>query len=117
MSAPTDILEASPVKRPSKAAQHRRAFDLALYRAVDEVLHYLWDPVGIASVPAARREYHRYVPQIFGMIRNGCESHVIAQYLSQIASERMGLEQDPEHSIQIARVLLEWKEAVRERHG
>jgi hypothetical protein len=119
MSAPTDTLEATapPTQRPAKPAPKRRAFDLALYRAVDEVLHYLWDPVGISSVPAARREYHRYIPQVFGMLRVGNDSHAIARCLSQIVTERMGLKDDPEHSNQIARVLLEWKEAVRDRHG
>lgn len=32
---------------------------LALYRAVDEVLHYVWDLIGASAFPQARNEYHR----------------------------------------------------------
>ncbi len=32
--------------------------ELELYRRVDEVLYYVWDPIGVASSPAA----HGYLP-------------------------------------------------------
>ena len=36
----------------------------ALYRAIGEILHYVWDPIGIAGVPQARDEYDSYVAQV-----------------------------------------------------
>ena len=39
--------------------------DEELYRRVDEVLHYIWDPIGVAGAPMARDEYYAYLPQIF----------------------------------------------------
>ncbi len=30
--------------------------DMAPYRAIDEVLHYIWDPIGISDAPEARDE-------------------------------------------------------------
>lgn len=32
--------------------------DMDLYRAVDEVLHFIWDPIGVRGFPEARDEYH-----------------------------------------------------------
>jgi hypothetical protein len=36
-----------------------------LYRRTDEVLHYIWDPIGVAGVPEARDEYDSYLPHAF----------------------------------------------------
>ena len=36
------------------------SLDEELYRRVDEVLHYLWDPIGVAGIPEARDEYYGY---------------------------------------------------------
>jgi hypothetical protein len=37
--------------------------DKELYRRIDEVVHYLWDPIGVSDVPEARDEYHSYLPE------------------------------------------------------
>ena len=84
----------------------------ALYRAVDEVLHYVWDPIGVAGVPEARDEYHSYLPVVFGMVRDGNGEEEIAQYLSQVATERMGLSRNADHDLEVARVLVAWKDAI-----
>ncbi|MDM0067065.1 hypothetical protein [Variovorax sp. J31P207] len=91
--------------------------DLALYRAVDEVLHYLWDPIGVASIPGARDEYHGYLPHIFGMLKNGSVEDELAEYLSGVATNRMGLSARPDHDRAIARHLLNWKAALSEQQG
>ena len=83
--------------------------DVALYRAVDEVLHYVWDPIGINSIPQARDEYHGYLPQVFGMLRDGADESAIAAYLTAVSTERMGLSPRPDHDRDVARVLLDWK--------
>ncbi len=88
--------------------------DLALYRAVDEVLHYLWDPIGVASVPEARDEYHAYLPRVFGMLKNGSIEDELAEYLGDVATTRMGISARPDHDRAIARLLLAWKAAIGE---
>ncbi len=45
-----------------------------LYQRVDEVLHYLWDPIGVSDVPGARDEYHSYVPQVFSLLKQRKEN-------------------------------------------
>jgi len=88
--------------------------DMALYRAVDEVLHYLWDPIGISCVPQARDEYHGYLPQVFSMLRKGADESQLAGYLTTVTTERMGLSPRTDHDREVARVLLDWKEC---EHG
>ena len=39
--------------------------DLELYRRIDEILHFNWDPTGVADVPETRSEYYSYLPQVF----------------------------------------------------
>ena len=80
-----------------------------LYRAVDEVLHYIWDPIGISGVPEARDEYHPYLPHVYDLVRNGADTTEVANYLSSITTERMGLTANASHDLQIANVLLCWK--------
>lgn len=94
--------------------QKLSAPDLSLYRAVDEVLHYVWDPIGVCGVPQARDEYHGYLPQVFGLLRDGADQFAIAAFLTSITTERMGLSSRPDHDSEVARILLDWKESVRD---
>jgi hypothetical protein len=87
--------------------------ETALYRAVDEVLHYVWDPIGVSAIPEARDEYNTYVPQVFGLVRDGMTSEGIAIFLSRIVVERMGLRDNPSHSLEVANILVNWKEFSR----
>ena len=95
--------------------QKLSAQDLALYRAVDEVLHYVWDPIGVAGTPEARDEYYGYLPKVFVLVRDGEEESAIAAELGSITTQRMGLSARPEHDLEIARLLLSWRESVNER--
>ena len=86
--------------------------DLALYRAVDEVLHYIWDPIGVSGVPEARDEYQSYLPQVFELVRKNQSEEKIASYLGMIASERMGLPVRKEHDLKVAQLLLNWQSVI-----
>ena len=87
--------------------------DLELYRAVDETLHYKWDPIGVSGVPQARDEYHGYLPKAFGLLRNGASPEAIATYLGSVAVDRMGLPPRPEHDLEVATSLVAWREVIR----
>ncbi len=89
--------------------------DQALYGAVDEVLHYIWDPIGISAIPQARGEYRGYLPHVFGILRDGASAEAIASYLGQVLTERMGLSSVPAHDLELANVLLEWKGIIDAR--
>lgn len=87
--------------------------DKDLYRMVDEVLHYIWDPIGVAGEPRARDEYYAYVPGVFSLVRDGKNAEEISAYLRSIATEHMGLTAVPDAEFTVARLLLEWKELIR----
>ncbi|MFI2549769.1 hypothetical protein, partial [Streptomyces rochei] len=61
--------------------------DLEFYRRVDEVLYYVWDPIGVSSCPATRDEYQRYLPTVFAMLQEGSAASQIAAFLDKTATE------------------------------
>ena len=63
---------------------------LALYKAIDEILWRDWDPIGISGSEGPRDEYHAYLPQVFQLTLAGDRTR-IADYLFTVATERMGL--------------------------
>ena len=91
--------------------------DMALYRACDEVLHYVWDPIGVATAPQARDEYYSYLPLVFQMVRDGRSEEEVAKYLTQITTVQMGLDEAHSHDLDVARLLLEWKDVVDEKYA
>lgn len=80
-------------------------------RRVDEVLHYLWDPIGVAYSPVARDEY-QYVPNVLALLQEGAGASSLSTYLDAVATERMGLQARSEHSKRVAQLLLEWKAEI-----
>jgi hypothetical protein len=86
--------------------------EMELYRATDEVLYYLWDPIGISAIPDARDEYRGYLPHVFGMLRANATQTEIAAYLSEITSARMGLSAVPERDTQVAKILVSWRDVI-----
>lgn len=83
-----------------------------LRRAVGEILHYLWDPIGVAEVPDARSEYDAYADRIFAMLVHGSSELDIAAALQGMAQQQMGLHCSEPHGARIARTLIAWREAA-----
>lgn len=91
--------------------------DEELYRRVDEVLHYIWDLIGVAGIPMARDEYYSYLPQVFSLVRDGASADRIATYLFEVVTERMELRETMEHTHEIVVILLEWKDAIDQKYS
>jgi hypothetical protein len=72
-------------------SQHLSPEEKELYRRIDEVLFYLWDPIGVAGAPEARDEYEGYVPHVFSLLTNQAGSVIIADFLAKTEAEDMGL--------------------------
>ena len=87
--------------------------DSELYRHIEEVVHYIWDPIGISEMPQARDEYASYMTAIFGRVKAGKKDDII-EYMKWVASENMGLSFDEEKAMKAASVMLEWKEYINE---
>lgn len=75
---------------------------------VDEILYYIWDPIGVAAEPSTRDEYSRYVPELLALLESDATADQIARYLNDIATGKMGLRPNDKHSLGIARLLLVW---------
>lgn len=91
--------------------------DLALYQAVDEVLHYIWDPIGVSMFPEARDEYHSYLPRVFAQVREGRSPKDIAMLLTLLTTEPMGLMAKPDHDLSVAELLVYWKRVIDARYA
>jgi len=86
----------------------------ALYRAIGEVLHYVWDPNGVAGIPQARDEYDSYVPQVLSLVRSGAPEAEISTYLARLAADRMGLDNTLQRSNEAASALVDWRDFINE---
>jgi hypothetical protein len=86
--------------------------DEELYRRTDEVLHYIWDPIGVSRAPEARDEYYSYLPQIFGLLKTNANADRIAMHLTEIATTSMDLTQNRKHDLEVAELLLHWQRVI-----
>ncbi len=86
-----------------------------LYQRTDEVLHYLWDPIGVAGAPGARDEYWSYLPHVFSLLMQRVEEGVIADYLLKVERDAIGLPGRPDEALEIARKLIEYRTWVLDR--
>ena len=92
---------------------------MELYRRVDEILTYLWDPIGISWVPQARDEYSAYLPQVFKRVIDGQSANKIADCLIQFETESIGLNstiKSKEHALSIAKLLIDHYEWIKQKN-
>ena len=86
--------------------------EMELYRATDEVLHYIWDPIGISDSPNARDEYWSYLPQVFRMLVDKTPEDKMVDYLIEIETGSMGLNPNRENAKRVVEILHEYKEKI-----
>lgn len=91
-------------------------FERELYQRTSEVLHYVWDPIGVAHEPAARDEYDSYLPIVVSMLRDPCRHTAIAAALLQIERDRMGLAPDAQRADMVMAVLVDWMIILMEKY-
>ena len=89
------------------APEHKR-----LWRYCGEVLHYIWDPIGVAEAPSARDEYESYVPVVFKLLIAQESTDAIANSLVGIETERMELPANREQALKAAEALVEMREWI-----
>lgn len=86
--------------------------EMELYKRIDEILFYKWDPIGVSDSGWGRDEYQSYLPQVFKMALEYNEPEKIAEYLGVVTSENMGLPRGTGNDLVISKLILEVKEAV-----
>jgi hypothetical protein len=85
-----------------------------LEKRVDEVLYYVWDPIGVNEEPYARAEYRSYVSSVLGCLVEGKTASEIADYLCKIESESMWLSPNKQSALKVANALIQNKKAIDE---
>lgn len=86
---------------------------IELERRIDEVLFYVWDPIGVSGMPAARGEYSSYTMTILKYVLDE-DLKKIAWQLGKIETNSMGLMTNEIKNLEIAELLLDFKYAVEE---
>src|SRR4051812_33480474 len=89
-----------------------------LYRRVDEVLHYIWDPIGVAGTPEARDEYQSYLPHVFSLLIQHAPESEITAFLTKTETERMGLSNSrhaQKHAEEVAHTLTRYRDTIQQR--
>ena len=87
--------------------------DAELYKRVDEIAHYIWDPIGVRDIAQARDEYHGYLPGLYGRVKAGDLDQII-DYMRWVVTENMGMSFDQSSAKNAARVMLDWKDKIEE---
>jgi hypothetical protein len=80
-----------------------------MYR-IDEILYYLWDPIGVNDSPGARDEYTSYADSVWRMALGGKTESELSDYLTGIVTSRMELEPRKESDDSVAALIMSWKE-------
>jgi hypothetical protein len=91
------------------------AYEKDVFRYCNEVLHYVWDPIGVAGHPQARDEYDSYVPGVVSLLFSNASASKIANHLTRIATESMGLSAARKRDLEIAELLIEWCQVLKDR--
>lgn len=74
-------------------------------RMVQIVLHWAWDPIGVRGIEEAADEYDMYAPHLLGMLEADAPVERIADYLTSIVRDRMGLPPKPDRDEDVASML------------
>jgi hypothetical protein len=87
----------------------------AIQRRVDEILYYLWDPIGVKDEPAARSEYSSYAASISSLLISENDQESIAKQLTMFERDNMGMvPANEKHAMEIAEILIKAKNAIEE---
>lgn len=81
------------------------AKDFLLYKKIDDILWFDWDPIGINDF-APRDEYQSYVPEIFELVKANADRQEIANRLHKLETENMGMSGTIESCLTIANKIL-----------
>ncbi len=83
-----------------------------LERRVDEVLFYMWDPLGFKDEPYCRNEYRSYVQEVFSCLEQSKSSIEVENLLIDIVENRMGLIISREIARHVGKILHRYKKLI-----
>ncbi len=62
-----------------------------IQRDIGRILLRDWDPIGVRDVPEAQDEYESYVGGVYQLLAAGSSPQRVAEHLSALETDRMGL--------------------------
>jgi hypothetical protein len=88
--------------------------DREMYRRIDEVLFYIWDPIGVDAFVGAptRDEYRSYVLGLLSLVKSGADKDAIAEHLGTIVYDTIGLSRCREREEKVAEILVKWRQKI-----
>ncbi|MES2971428.1 MAG: hypothetical protein V4702_03850 [Patescibacteria group bacterium] len=92
-------------------------YDRVLLQRIDEVLQYIWDPIGVAGEPAARDEYDHYLPELLNAILGGASKESVVDILNKIAADSMELTMTDDYAKRTHRaveIIFDWADYLKE---
>jgi hypothetical protein len=90
--------------------------EMELYRRTDEVLHYIWDPIGVSGAPEVRDEYYSYLPRVFSMLSSTVDGKEIVEYLISVERDMMGLsvtDESKDNISEVVDILLSYRDWIK----
>lgn len=83
-----------------------------LYKRIDEILFYRWDPIGISDSDWPRNEYKTYVPQVFRIALENDDPEPITEYLCKVETDYLDMKGRKNFNMRIAEQILDIKNAI-----
>lgn len=75
----------------------------------DEVLHYIWDPIGIRGQPGARDEYCSYGSEVTALLVTGANREQVRDHLNNVSLKMMGLTGGADSA---SEALVRWRDSL-----
>lgn len=92
--------------------QRFQSDQFALYKRIDEILWFDWDPIGINAIDAARDEYYSYLFPLMNMVLDGTNREQVATYLYECETVNMGMVGNKSHCEYVAGLICEAKDKI-----
>lgn len=70
--------------------------------AIKKLLHYDWDPIGVAGIEEAIDEYDSYAVQVYSKLKAGKSVDEVAAYLAYVVTKLIGLDANPARERSVA---------------
>lgn len=86
-----------------------------IYKMIDSILWNDWDPIGVNEFESTRDEYRSYIPIFLGLILRKASVKEIADQLTYICTETIGLFYNRRIDLQVAEKLHDLEKLVSNR--
>ena len=85
-----------------------------LYRRIDEILFYRWDPIGVSTDICPRDEYRSYLPKVFKLASSEGAEQELSDYLYSVETSDIGVRGSRQRCDEIAALVVKLARSYRE---